>query len=280
MLVLLSAACMTAKYPVEAGEDPDKPLIYKDSLASDKREQKKEKKIPAKTFYGLKTRKAFTKTQSRSPRVQTYELFYVLKQNLEVDPLVPERYWYHAKKRKLFVGNIPKKDLKYARVPHGPYKKIQNKKTVVEGIFYVGTKHGRWEFTTRNDDEILVDKQKWYKGWPRDAEMTYYDVEKKKVREVLPIVEGRYDGNYYRYFEDGVLAEEGKYEFGRKIGVWTEYFDNAKRKVQKKRMQYPATAWEYDEGKVPYRLWEADDNGTVIYDWDEEQKKLKDKKRK
>jgi antitoxin component YwqK of YwqJK toxin-antitoxin module len=220
-------------------------------------------------FYGIKTRKAYTRV--KKGKNYTYELFYVLKKPQDPMPYVKDIYWFHRKKRKIFVGPIPEKEKEHAKILHGPYLKQINRDIVEEGIFYLGAKHGRWMYEKPvGEESILQDKQKFYKGFPKESEVAYYDVEKTKLKEVLPIEDGQYHGNYVRYYESGVLAEEGKYEYGVKIGMWVEYYDSQK-KIIKKQTQY-AKSWEVSDFE-PYVVREYNDKGRVTYDKATEDKK-------
>ncbi len=251
----------------------EKPVIWEDTLASDKR-KKREKKIPKKTFWGIKTKKAYTKVVAG--RKTTYELFYVLKKPKDPDPYVRELWWYHRKKRKVFNTPIPPKEKEYAVYLHGPYEKRINKVTIEQGQFYVGAKTGRWETNAGTEDEILLEKRKFYKGFPKEAKVTYYDANQTQVQEVTPYENGELHGIYLKYFQNGTLAEEGRYEFGQKVGVWKTYFENKKR--VKLEMQYPPDAWAADTVE-PAKLREFNEQGLVLYDKNVEDKKKRDGKK-
>ena len=275
LLMLACVACYVRRAPDETiGKDLKTPVIHKDTLASDKRVARK-KKIPKKTFYGLRTRKAFTK--QKKGKIVNLELFFVLKDKVDPSLYVQNIYWYHRKKRKIMVGPIPEKDKKFGVILHGPYKKIIGRNIVEEGQFYVGTKTGRWEQYFPADENILADKKKYYKGFSKESEISYYDVARTRVKEVKPVEENRYQGDYFFYSEDGVLILTGKYEHNVRVGVWSEYYDDKKRKRIKKKIQYPETA--YVTQFEPYTLYEYDKNGFATYDKAEEDKKLKDKKK-
>jgi antitoxin component YwqK of YwqJK toxin-antitoxin module len=247
------------------------PVIYRDTLASDKRKVTV-KKPGRRVFYGYKTRKAFTKTVKG--RNVTYELFYVLKKPIPLDPYIRDIYWQHRKKRVILMGPIPEKDKPYARILHGPYKKILNRKTIVEGIFYLGAKHGRWEEYAPGDEQLLVEKKKWYKGFPKEAEISFYDVDKTKIKEVRPWDHGVLNGEYFFYSAAGVLLENGKYEYGRRIGIWKEYFE-AGRKL-KRSLQYAQNG--FDKAFVPFVLNEYDITGVMTYDQYSEEKNKRERK--
>lgn len=268
-LMVVTGGCYVRRAPDETiGKDLKTPVIYKDTLQSDKKVARK-KKIPRRTFFGYKTRKAFAKL--RKGRNLTLELFFVLKKPADPGPYVQQLYWYHRKKRKVMIGPIPDKEKQYAKLMHGPYKKIYNRSIIEEGQFFLGSKTGRWENYLPGDENILSDKKKYYKGFPKDAEITYYDVERTKTKEVKPVEDGRYQGDYYYFSPEGILLITGKYEHGQRVGIWKEFHDSKKKRL-KKNIQYPENA--YVEQFEPYLLQEYDSKGIQIYDKAEEDKKL------
>ena len=128
-------------------------------------------------------------------------------------------------------------------------------------MFYKGTKHGRW--TRYNRKEILLDKEKYTRGWPRESEITYYDKDgRTKVREVIPVEYGEEEGYYFYFHPKGRVAVEGEYKDGKKVGFWTEYYDFEKR--AKKQIKYPDDP--YDESK-PYIAKEWNPEGQVVYEY-------------
>jgi antitoxin component YwqK of YwqJK toxin-antitoxin module len=252
---------------LDDGEDA-KPLVFGDSAASDKREVRK-KKPKKKMFYGAMTKKAFIKKQTG--RKQSYEFFHYLKKGDEAQPFVKDIYWYHKLKRKIMVGTIPPKDKPFAKIMHGPYKKVTEGKVEEEGIFYFGAKHGRWMYEKAQGEEmILVEKEKFYKGHPKESQFTYFDVEKTKIKEVVPQKNGDKHGDYCKFSESGNLISEGKYEYNEKIGKWTDYFDDKKRKI-KRQLQYGKN-WE-DKDFKPFTLALYDEKGKLVYDKNAEDKK-------
>ena len=268
LLLFILVGCYVRRAPDETiGKDLKTPVIYKDTLASDKKVARK-KKIPKKTFFGYKTRKAFTKL--RKGRNLTLELFFVLKKPADPGPYVQQLYWFNRKKRKVMVGPIPEKEKMNAVIMHGPYKKIVNRFIIEEGQFFLGSKHGRWETYQTGEESILADKKKYYKGFPKDAEITYYDAERTKTKEVLPMEDGRYQGDYYFFSPEGILLTSGKYEHGVRIGIWKDFYDNKKRKI-KRNTQYPESA--FVEQFEPFTLQEYDEKGFATYDKAEDDKK-------
>jgi len=252
---------------LDDGEDA-KPLIFGDSAASDKREVRK-KKIKKRMFYGVMTKKAFIK--KLSGRKTTIEIFYFLKKGQDIQPFVKDVYWYHRLKKKIFVGVINPKDKIFARILHGPYKKLTEGKVEEEGIFYFGAKHGRWMYEKLQGEEmILVEKEKYYKGHPKESIFSYFDEDKTKIKEVVPVKNGERNGVYCKFSDVGNMLSEGKYEYNVKVGKWTDYYDNNKRKI-KRQLQYQKT-WDEKDFK-PYTLVQNDEKGKVVYDKAAEDKK-------
>src|SRR5690606_30557507 len=71
----------------------DTPVILSFDEEKEEEETKKKKKKPKKkVFYGIKTRKGFTRS-GQGNRV-TYELFYVLKKPEKPETFVRDIYWY------------------------------------------------------------------------------------------------------------------------------------------------------------------------------------------
>jgi antitoxin component YwqK of YwqJK toxin-antitoxin module len=258
---------------LDDGEDV-KPLVFVDSAASDKRVVRK-KKAPKRMFFGVMTKKAFIR--KITGRKTALETFFFIKKGLEFQPFVKDIFWFHTQKKKIFVGLISQKDRTFAKIMHGPYKKMLDGKTEEEGIYYFGARHGRWMYEKPQGDEmVVVDKEKYYKGFPKESIVSYFDADKTKIKEVIPVRNGERDGEYYRFSETGNLLAEGLYEYGRKIGKWTDYFDTNKRKIRR-QLQYGKT-WE-DKTFQPYTLVEYDEKGKVIYDKAvEDKKKLSERK--
>ena len=217
-----------------------------------KRAEKRRKK---KVFYDLKTKKGFV----RRGYGDNYELeiFYYLKEPPEVDPYVPEIWWYDfTRKQTRNTGDFREKN---GVVLHGPYKRLIGEAVVEEGIFYKGAKHGRWTQYDRND--VLIDKRKYFKGWPKESQVRYYDKKRTKLKEVIPIVYGVKEGFYYYYHENGAVAVKGEYKEDTKVGKWTEYYDFMNRR--KKEIQYPSDP--YDESYVPFISREWDRRNRLVY---------------
>ncbi len=222
------------------------------------------KKRKKNVFYGIKTKRWFTK-RGTGDKV-TIELFYYLKEPLTPDPYVRNIYWYDFRRKS--IRNTGKVDKKYGVILHGPYKKMVGNQIVEQGIYYIGTKHGRW--TNYNKHDILMDKEKYYKGWPRESLVTYHDEERKKLKEIVPVEFGVNEGNYYYFHESGNVAVAGHYKNGKKVGKWTEYYQTRGRR--KKVIQYPSDP--YDKEFQPYTWKEWNAAGKLVYDRDEVAKRL------
>jgi hypothetical protein len=214
----------------------------------------KKKKPRRKTFYGIKTKKGFTRKGAGTRT--TIELFFVLKKPDIPPPYVKDVYWYDYARRE--IRKSEKFDPKKGVLLHGPYKKMAGNVIIEEGIFFKGSKHGRWMRYTRED--LLDDKDKYYKGWPKESLVSYYDVERKKVKELIPVDHGDREGNYYKFHDNGTLAVFGAYLYDMRIGEWTEFYPDGKRK---KLILYPADPFDKTEKPFVKREWNA--GGREVY---------------
>ena len=229
-------------------------LDKEDEEESGKKKKKEKKK--KNEFYGLKTKKGYTRS-GYGDNV-TIEIFHFLKEWIDPDTYVPEIYWFDFRRKR--IRNTGTIDKKYGRILHGPYQKIAGDQIIEEGIYYVGAKHGRWVKFDKND--ILVDKKKYYHGWPKESLVKFYDEDRKKLKEVIPVVYGEKEGDYYFFHENGEIAVTGQYKFGEKVGKWTEYY-NARRRA-KKQIQYKLDP--YDTTFTPHVLKEWNRSGELTYE--------------
>jgi antitoxin component YwqK of YwqJK toxin-antitoxin module len=233
----------------------DTPATLEFQLDEKEEEPKKKKKVKKRVFYGLKTKKGFTR-KGYGERV-TYELFHYLKKPTTPQTFVRDIYWYDFTRKE--IRKTTTFDPSKGVLLHGPYEKRQGEIVLQKGIFYKGTKHGRW--LTYNRDSVLTDKEKYYRGWPRESEVSYYDPhERKKMKEIVPIEFGEKEGYYYRFYENGQVAVVGEYHWDRPVGDWTEYYPNNKRK---KILTYPKEPFE--EESKPFVKAEWNDKGKEIY---------------
>lgn len=217
--------------------------------------RQKKKKVKKNVFFGVKTRKGFTRDVIRGELV--YEIFHVLKVYEAPPEYARDFYWYDDRKKKII--NSLRVNEARAGVLHGPYKKMLGDQVLEEGWFYKGMKHKRW--VKLNKYDILQDKKYWWKGWPEESLLSYYDFQKTQLREVIPMHYGERDGEYWAFHKDGSLAVRGKYKFNHKVGTWREYYDS---KRVKREVKYPDDP--FNVGFVPHIMKEWDDGGKVIYD--------------
>ena len=220
--------------------------------ATKRKEQKRNKKV----FYGLKTKKSFAR-RGYGDNVEL-EIFHYLNDYREIDPYVPEVYWFDFTRKR--IRNSGEIDDKRGVILHGPYKRFVGDQLVEEGLFYKGTKNGRW--TKYDGNDMLIDKRKYYNGWPKDSKVRYYDDKLTKLKEVVPIVYGKKEGMYYYFHENGTVAVRGEYKEDVKVGKWTEYYPFMNRR--KKEIQYPADP--YDTSYTPFISKEWDKSNKVVYE--------------
>ena len=248
----------------------EKPTIVLDTVASAKEQKEPKKKWKKRVFYGIKTRKNFTK-KGAGDRMEI-ELFYTLKSYRDPDPYLQELreiYWYNSQEKKIEKRPIKEGEARYAQILHGPYKRMRDGEVVEEGIFFVGAKHGRWVQYSGKEDLILLDKEKYRKGWSSGTKVTYYDTRRTKVDEVFPYNDdGIIEGDYYKFHENGQIAVRGEYDDGSRVGKWTEYYPFLRRTY--KELQYPETPYKGE--KEPILLREYDRSMKVVYDWEQSEK--------
>ncbi|QRR02876.1 toxin-antitoxin system YwqK family antitoxin [Dyadobacter sandarakinus] len=189
------------------------------------------------------------------------ESFHVLKEYKPMNPYVraTETRWYDKKSRKLSSAVVKDKD--QALPLHGSYRKYNGENLIEEGYYYMGVKDGRWvKYDTKYN---LIDKSMWNRGFPADSRITYYDSSHTQIKEVVPVAFGEVEGEFLKFYKEGQLMTSGKYDDGKKVGRWVEYYQF--RRQRKKEIQYPKTAWE--ENFEPFVLREWDEKGKLLYDY-------------
>ncbi|MGL1886225.1 MAG: hypothetical protein OCD76_06895 [Reichenbachiella sp.] len=242
---------------LETSTQYEVPLTVDLDAEEEEREIVLKKKKPKKNvFYGKKTRKGFSRTGYGKSEVM--ELFRYLKVYEDPVPYVRDVYWYDFGKRKIVKSR--KIDKKNAGILHGPYKKMVGDQIVEEGIFYMGTKHGRWSVWNKHD--ILQSKEKYYKGWPKESMVAYHNKEEREIQEIIPVHFGEREGNYYAFHESGKLAAVGEFQFDHRVGLWREYYDTKNRR--KREILYSKDP--FDKEFKPYIIREWDKYGKLIYD--------------
>ena len=219
------------------------------------RKPKKKKKL----FLGERIKRGYAKSGPKGRR-QIIEIFYYLKNYQEPNPFAPARYYYDTRRRRIYKasGDI---DPKRSLILHGPYKKMQNNEVIETGYYALGTRHLRWERFGR--DNVLVTKTHYEMGFPRDANITYWDNDRKQLKEVIPYVHGELEGDYARFNEDGQRDWTGQFENGHRVGEWTNYwgFRNRRRYI----FQYPESGYD-PPVEEPELVKEYNRNGVVIFD--------------
>jgi len=234
---------------------------YDTPLTIDLEEEEEEEMVVAKKkvkrnfFFGYKTRKGYTRTVSG--REAVFEQFNTLKVYQGPSTFTRDFYWFHSKKKKII--NSLKVDVKYAAVLHGPYLKTMGDLILEEGYFYKGMKHKRW--MRHNTHDILQEKKYFWKGWPQESLLSYYDFERTKLREIIPVHFGEKEGEYWGFHANGNTAARGRFKFDNKVGTWREYYPN---KRVKREVLYPEDPFNFEHKAVILREW--DTNGKLIYD--------------
>lgn len=262
LLLLLSVLVVVAQEePIDGEVRPftiDGAFLLDLTQKSDTLVVSKKKKVKKKVFYGIKTKKAFTR-KGIGERV-TFETFYILKKAEKPQTFVRDVYWYDFRRREIKKTTPAKFDDKNGVLLHGPYRRFLLGGIVLEkGIYYKGTKHGRW--MKYNKDSVLLDKDKFYKGWPKESTLTYYDpFERKKVKEIIPIEYGEKEGYYYLFHENGRPAVVGEFKFNQRVNDWIEYYPDGKRK---KIISYPKDP--FDSTQKAYTRVEWNEKGKEIY---------------
>ncbi|MFT6133724.1 MAG: antitoxin component YwqK of YwqJK toxin-antitoxin module [Cyclobacteriaceae bacterium] len=218
----------------------------------------KKKRVNPKIFWGTKTKKGFTK-KGFGKKTVTELFFYLKKKDFEgPDEYIQDFYYFDFKKKKI-VKSKKIKDPSKVGVLHGRYIKKVGEQILEEGYFYKGKKHGRWMRYNTND--ILQDKTTFWKGWPQESQLAFYDYQREKLREVIPIIYGERQGTYYAFHNNGILAATGSFKFDRRVGVWREYYDN--RRI-KREIVYPENPFVADQ--QGYITREYSREGKLIYD--------------
>lgn len=221
-----------------------------------KENTKKKKKVKKNFYYGLKTKKGFT-TRGRG-KSEEMILFNYLKQYRAPNPYVRDIYWYDLEQKRIMKSR--RVDQEKGVLLHGPYKVLRNDIVVEEGIFYIGTKHGRW--VRKTPDDILIDKEYYFKGWPKESLVRYYDpTTRTKIKEIIPVEYGIREGYYFYFYEDGNVAVTGEYRYGNKVGKWRSYYPNRRRMREIQYRRDPN-----NDNFRPYITREWNEAGKATYD--------------
>jgi antitoxin component YwqK of YwqJK toxin-antitoxin module len=229
---------------------------------AEKDTQRKTKKKPKNVFLGEKMKKAFVKSGPKG-RNQTIEIFYFLKYPKALSAYAPAYYYYDTKKHKILKLAAVEEGAAQLKIMHGPYKKMQNNKVLETGYYALGTKHLRWERFDKNG--VLLAKTHYEMGFPRDANVSYYGEDRSKINEIVPYVNGKLEGDYAKFFQDGRPEWRGQFENGRRVGVWTNFWGGAKRNFRHYEFQYPESGYD-PEVTEPELLREYTSSAKLVYD--------------
>ena len=233
---------------------PDLGLKIKEVRKREK-ERRRKKKLLHTEYEGLAIAKMVT-TIGSGDRLTQIE-FHILKTYQQPSLYAPDVYWYDTQNRIVTKAII--KDKENALILHGPYKRYVSGNLIEEGNYYAGTKDGRWELY---DAEFkLLDKSKWFRGFPAESVIAYYDSSHTKIREVTPVQFGKRQGDYFMFYEAGQMMAKGQYENDLPVKAWTEYYQY--RRQRKKITQYPGRWYEDGEAAITS---EWDDKGKLIFE--------------
>jgi hypothetical protein len=175
-----------------------------------------------------------------------------------VSAYVGEIWWFDPAQSRIVTGSL--KDNKSAQICHGPFKRIINQQINEQGFFYMGAKDGRWE--TYGPDGELINKQYFYRGFPSASSISYFDPEKTKIKEIIPIVYGKVRGQYRAFYASGNLKEEGMLDDSVRVGRWREFHEFGTGGRLKKEWRYGKDKFENQE---PELIQERDAQGKIIY---------------
>lgn len=240
------------KYVNETVPDYGKSVKERTKKAAKNLKKQEAKLFDGKNYKGIAVEKRILKRRSSS---QLYQEFYVLKEHREPLPYHRIFTWFDEKNKRF--AEVLSRDPKTNSLLHGPYREYRGDNLVKEGYYYLGVKDGRW--LQYDKDFILLDKENYNEGFYEESRISYHS--DKKIHEVIPVRFGKISGNYYRFFENGTLAEEGRYDDGKKIGKWVEYYEGGNRR--KKEVQHPVNYFDETE---PYTLVEYDDKGRITFE--------------
>lgn len=239
-------------------------------LAERKQKAAKKKRKHKKIYFGIKTRVLSVRREGGDNIIEIAQ--FIAPTFLLNNPYQQDVYYYDRKAGKIkhesyyTLSAKLKKGLEIYLL-HGRYERIKNGVTEWEGFYYKGLTHDLWKQYDKNN--ILIEKLTYDMGFSRESRISYYDAGEKKIKEVLPVEHKLLHGNYYRFHENGAIAETGEYANNEKVGIWTEFYENRQKK---KQTQYtPEYKWHTPE--EAYMMMEWDKYGKVTYDYQKEKKK-------
>lgn len=190
----------------------------------------------------------------------TVEEFQVVKyvEDEAVSGYQQEVWWFDPNQSRVVNSSI--KENKTAQICHGPYRKMVNQVVVEQGYFYMGAKDGRWE--NYGPEGELENKTYFVRGFTAGSDITYYDVEKKKIKEVVPRLYGKVRGQYLAFYPGGNLKEEGKLDDSVRVGRWREFHEFGTGGRLKK--EWKNRKDKFDEAE-PILMLERDNQGKILF---------------
>jgi antitoxin component YwqK of YwqJK toxin-antitoxin module len=236
------------------------PSLSDDVKAKSKKAKKAIAKAKAEVFDGRSFEKIAIDKRIQKKGSGTrlvYQEFYVLKNYQKPNAYNRTLTWFDEKNKK-FVEALTR-DTKTNVLLHGPFKEYRGESLMREGFYYLGAKHGRW--MEYDKDFNLLNKEYYDKGFYKESEISYYGSDSTKIKEIVPKTYGKTTGAYWKFFEDGTLAEEGHYDEGVKVGRWIEYYPGGNRR--KKVSQFPKDMFDTAASFV---MQEYSADGKLIYD--------------
>ena len=240
-----------------------KVVTTKEQERAAKEAEKEAQRKPSKkkkVFLGEKIKKAYAKTGPKGKN-QFIEVFYFLKYPLPLNTYAPAHYYYDTKKHKILKLAAIEEDLASLKILHGPYKKLKNNKVIETGFYALGARHLRWERFDRNG--VLLSKVHYEMGFPRDANVSYHGEDRSKINEVVPYVNGKLEGEYAKFLENGQPDWRGQFENGKRVGVWTKYWGFLGRRHYE--YQYGESGYD-PEVTDPELIRQYNRNFAIIFD--------------
>jgi antitoxin component YwqK of YwqJK toxin-antitoxin module len=122
----------------------------------------------------------------------------------------------------------------------------------------MGAKDGRWE--TYDAEGLLLSKNYFDRGFPTGSAISYFDAEKKKIKEVIPSLYGKITGQYLLFYASGNVAIEGKLDDNVRVGRWREFYEFGTGGRLKKEIRYGKDKFEVIE---PILVQERDEKGKI-----------------
>jgi antitoxin component YwqK of YwqJK toxin-antitoxin module len=218
----------------------------------------KKKDVYKDEYEGVKTERRMGSYGSGTR--STVEEFQVVKyvEDEALSVYQQEVWWFDPSQSRVVNSSI--KENKSAQICHGPYRKIVNQVVVEQGYFYMGAKDGRWE--NFGPDGELENKTYYSRGFTAGSEISYYDADKKKIKEVIPRVYGKIRGQYLAFYPGGNLKEEGKMDDSVRVGRWREFHEFGTGGRLKMEWKYKKD--KFDEAE-PILMVERDPQGKIVY---------------